>query len=145
MKKFLISVLVLKKIITLILILFIMGCMGIFVSEPDWIQIGPMFEPNKGKIDIYADQSEIKRPYGNLGVARIKGVVQKRDDLKDALHTLTKYAAHKGADGIYIGQSPEEGKGTVVLVGYAIKYVDNLSEQDKQAIDEYKIMGVLQE
>ena len=48
-----------------------------------------------------------------------------------------------------IGQynSAEDGASNprVTLIIYAIKYVDNLSEEDEKAIEDFKVLGILNE
>ena len=60
-----------------------------------------------------------------------------------------KIAASKGADAIQIGQynSAEDGASEprVTLIIYAIKYVDNLTEEDEKAIEDFKVLGILNE
>ena len=59
-----------------------------------------------------------------------------------------KIAASKGANAIQIGQynSAEDGISDprVTLFIYAIKYVDNLTEADKKAIEDFKVLGSFQ-
>ncbi|MGB2579770.1 hypothetical protein AAIR98_001689 [Elusimicrobium simillimum] len=148
MKKTLITLMVAKKIITLILVLFFAaGCRGFFVQTPDWIPTGPVFAPNKGEVELYSNYTEIKRPYGNLGMIRMKGVPQRREDVKSALNTMVKFAAEKGADAVIVAQEAEgEGMtGTIMIVGYALKYVDNLTPEDDAAIKEFNLIGVIDE
>lgn len=126
------------------------GCATLEQSNLDWIAIGPDFPPTKAKnIQIIASKSEITRPYGNLGLLRIKNLKPERDVLKMGVEKGRKFVASKGADAMLIGQynSAEDGASNprVTLIIYAIKYVDNLSEEDEKAIEDFKVLGILNE
>lgn len=136
-----------KKLI-LILPFLLLACAGIKTltqGDINWIQIGPTFEANKGEIAAYANKEEITRPYGYVGVGRIDGLAQTRDDLRGAMTRLKKAAAQKGADAVIISQFVDDQNpgGGVSVSAHAIKYVDNLSNDDKNSIEEYKILGAV--
>ena len=126
------------------------GCATLEQSNLDWIAIGPDFPPTKAKnVQIIGSKSEITRPYGNLGLLRIKNLKPERDVLKMGVEKGRKFVASKGADAMLIGQynSAEDGASNprVTLIIYAIKYVDNLSEEDEKAIEDFKVLGILNE
>ena len=126
------------------------GCATLEQSNLDWIAIGPDFPPTKAKnVQIIGSKSEITRPYGNLGLLRIKNLKPERDVLKRGVEKGRKFVASKGADAMLIGQynSAEDGASNprVTLIIYAIKYVDNLSEEDEKAIEDFKVLGILNE
>jgi len=128
-----------------ILSVFLAACTGFLVKEPDWIPAGPAFAPYKGKVDLFSDPKQITKPYGNLGMARLRGVPKKEKDIKDSIDTMTKFAATKGATGMLVAQEPEgDGTtGTVMIVGYPIKYKDSVTPEDQKAIDEFNLIGVV--
>ena len=126
------------------------GCATLEQSNLDWIAIGPDFPPTKAKnVQIIGSKSEITRPYGNLGLLRIKNLKPERDVLKMGVEKGRRFVASKGADAMLIGQynSAEDGASNprVTLIIYAIKYVDNLSEEDEKAIEDFKVLGILNE
>ena len=126
------------------------SCATLEQSNLDWIAIGPDFPPTKAKnVQIIGSKSEITRPYGNLGLLRIKNLKPERDVLKMGVEKGRKFVASKGADAMLIGQynSAEDGASNprVTLIIYAIKYVDNLSEEDEKAIEDFKVLGILNE
>ncbi len=140
-----------KKIGVLFTLLGLLaGCATLEQSNLDWIAIGPDFPPTKAKnVQIIGSKSEITRPYGNLGLLRIKNLKPERDVLKMGVEKGRKFVASKGADAMLIGQynSAEDGASNprVTLIIYAIKYVDNLSEEDEKAIEDFKVLGILNE
>ena len=130
--------------------LLLAGCATLEMNNLDWIPIGPDFPPTKAKnVEIIGSKSDITRPYGNLGLLRIKNLQPTRDNLKMGVEKGRKFVASKGADAMLIGQynSAEDGASNprVTLIIYAIKYVDNLSEEDEKAIEDFKVLGTLNE
>lgn len=130
--------------------LLLAGCATLEMNNLDWIPIGPDFPPTKAKnVEIIGSKGDITRPYGNLGLLRIKNLQPTRDNLKMGVEKGRKFVASKGADAMLIGQynSAEDGASNprVTLIIYAIKYVDNLSEEDEKAIEDFKVLGILNE
>lgn len=126
------------------------ACATLDQTNVDWIPIGPDFPPTKAKdIQIISGREDVTRPYGNLGLLRIKNLKPDRDTLLMGVEKGRKIAASKGADAIQIGQynSAEDGASNprVTLIIYAIKYVDKLSEADEKAIEDFKVLGILNE
>lgn len=139
-----------KKLGLLAAGLLLAGCATLEMNNLDWIPIGPDFPPTKAKnVEIIGSKRDITRPYGNLGLLRIKNLQPTRDNLKMGVEKGRKFVASKGADAMLIGQynSAEDGASNprVTLIIYAIKYVDNLSEEDEKAIEDFKVLGILNE
>ena len=131
-------------------LLLLAGCATLDQGNIDWIAIGPEFPPTKAKdIQLISGRDDVTRPYGNLGLLRIKNLRPQRDSLLMGVEKGKKFAASKGADAIQIGQynSAEDGDTDprVTLIIYAIKYVDHLTEQDEKAIENFKAIGILNE
>lgn len=130
--------------------LFLTACATLDQTNVDWIAIGPDFPPTKAKeVEIVSGREDVSRPYGNLGLLRIKNLKPDRQTLLMGVEKGRKIAASKGADAIQIGQynSAEDGATDprVTLIIYAIKYVDNLTEEDEKAIEDFKVLGILNE
>ena len=140
-----------KKLIFLpVWLLLLAGCATLDHVNMDWIAIGPDFPPNKsGKVEFVTGREDITRPYGNLGLLRIKNVDPDRESLRRGVERGRKFVASKGADAMLLGQynSAEGGAAVpkVTLIIYAIKYVDDLSEEDKKAIEDFEVLGILNE
>jgi hypothetical protein len=60
-----------------------------------------------------------------------------------------KFAASKGADAILLGQYNSASDGAqdprVTLIIYAIKYIDTVNEKDLKAMEEFDVLGILNE
>ena len=138
------------KSIVAVMSLLLAGCATMEMGNLDWIAIGPEFPPTKAKeIEVVSGREDITRPYGNLGLLRIKNLRPDRETLKLGIERGRRFVASKGADAMQIGQynSAEDGATDprITLIIYAIKYVDNLTEEDKQAIEDFKVLGILNE
>ena len=70
-----------KKLGLLAAGLLLAGCATLEMNNLDWIPIGPDFPPTKAKnVEIIGSKSDITRPYGNLGLLRIKNLQHKNSD-----------------------------------------------------------------
>lgn len=139
-----------KKLLFFIPFLFLSACATLEQGHMDWIAIGPEFPPTKAKdVQIVSGRSEITRPYGNLGLLRIKNLSPDRATLMRGVERGRAFVAAKGADAVSLGQynSAEDGAADpkVTLIMYAIKYVDRLTPEDEKAIEDFKVMGMLNE
>ena len=120
------------------------ACATLNQANLDWIPIGPEFEPTlAADIEIFTDRDQIRRPYGNLGLLRIKNLEPDRDSLKRGVQRGRKFVASKGGDAMFLGQynSGEDGAPNpkVTLIIYALKYGDNLTEADKKAMQDFEV------
>lgn len=119
-------------------------------SSMDWIAIGPEFSPNKNRpVQIVASAKEITEPYTNIGLLRIKNLKTDRETIKMGVDKGKKFAASKGADAILLGQYNSASDGAqdprITLIIYAIKYLDTVNEADIKAMEEFEVLGILNE
>ena len=131
-------------------LMWLAGCATFETNSLDWIPIGPEFSPTKPQnIEVVASANEIKRAYGNIGLLRIKNLKPDREVLKMGVEKGKRFAASKGADAILLGQYNSASDGAVdprvTLIIYAIKYLDTVNEKDIKALEEFEIMGILNE
>ena len=139
-----------KKVFAWIALGLLAGCASLDTSSLDWIPIGPEFSPTKVQdIEVVASAKEIKRAYGNIGLLRIKNLKLDREVLKMGVEKGKKFAASKGADAILLGQYNSASDGAqdprVTLIIYAIKYMDTLNEADIKAMEDFEVLGILNE
>ena len=126
------------------------GCATLDNSPIDWIPIGPEFSPTKVQdVEVVASAKEITRAYGNIGLLRIKNLRPDREVLKMGVEKGKRFAAGKGADAILLGQYNSASDGAadprVTLIIYAIKYLDTVNEKDIKAMEEFDVLGILNE
>ena len=132
----------------LLSVLLLTGCAVLQQMDSDWIPVGPDFPPTKAKdIEVIRGRQDITRPYGNLGLLRIKNIRPDRDNILMGIEKARKIAASKGADAIQLNQynsaEDEAADPRITLIVYAIKYVDNLTPEDQKAIEEFEVLGML--
>ena len=137
-------------ILGIIASLGLMGCATLRQIDTDWIAVGPEFPPTKPQdVQLVRGRQDVTRPYGVLGMLRIKNLKPDRDTLLMGAEKARKIVASKGADAMQINQyNSAEDDATdprISLIVYAIKYVDNLTEDDKKAIENFEVLGVLNE
>ncbi len=128
----------------------LIGCATLDTSSLDWIPIGPEFSPAKVQnLEVIASAQEITKPYGNIGLLRIKNLKPDREVLKMGVEKGKKFAASKGADAILLGQYNSASDGAadprVTLIIYAIKYLDTVNDKDIKAMEEFEVLGILNE
>lgn len=139
-----------KKSLLFAVLVALVGCASMDTSSLDWIPIGPEFSPTKPQnIEVVASANEITRTYGNIGLLRIKNLKPDRETLKMGVEKGKKFAASKGADAILLGQYNSASDGApdprVTLIIYAIKYMDTVNEKDIEAMENFEVLGILNE
>ena len=139
-----------KKYVVGIAFALLTGCATMDMSSLDWIPIGPEFSPTKPQqVEVVASRKDITRAYGNIGLLRIKNLKPDRDTLRLGVEKGKKYVASKGADAMLLGQYNSASDGAqdprVTLIIYAIKYMDTLNEADLKAIEDFEVLGILNE
>ncbi len=138
------------KKLGLFITVLLAGCASMQTSSLDWIPIGPEFSPNKNRpVAIVASAKEITEPYTNIGLLRIKNLKTDRETIKMGVEKGRKFAASKGADAILLGQYNSAADGAqdprITLIIYAIKYLDTVNEADLKAMEDFEILGILNE
>lgn len=131
-------------------VLLMAGCASLQTNSVDWIGIGPEFSPNKNRpVEIVASAKEITEPYTNIGLLRIKNLKTDRETIKMGVDKGKKIAASKGADAILLGQYNSAADGAqdprITLIIYAIKYLDTVNEADIKAMEDFEVLGILNE
>ena len=137
-----------RKLLILPVCLLLAACATITQPNMDWIPTGPTFPKTMPPdVKMVPEKREIPRPSGNLGFLRIKNLERDRDPLKRGVEKARRFVASKGADAMFLGQynSAEDGAPNpkVTLIVYALKYVDDLSEADIKAMEEFEVEGAL--
>ncbi len=139
-----------KKSLLFAVLVALVGCASMDTSSLDWIPIGPEFSPTKPQnIEVVASANDITRAYGNIGLLRIRNLKPDRETLKMGVEKGKKFAASKGADAILLGQYNSASDGApdprVTLIIYAIKYMDTVNEKDIEAMENFEVLGILNE
>ena len=133
-----------KKLLPLTLSIFILaGCMsnGYKNGDIDWIAMGPEFQKTRAEnVEVVTERQHITKPWTHIGLIRIKNVSPDYASRDKAIVKARRYAADKGASAILIREvfvsGDEGGQNSFVLSAYAIKYKDDLQEEDKARYEE---------
>lgn len=119
-------------------------------KKMQWTAAGPAFAPRDiSAIAVYRSKEEIKRPWGAIGV--IHGERFSEDDpaaLNAEIEKARRLTAQNGGDAVIILENRESeqqekegyaivGGSEMFLSGYAIKYLDNLTPLDDEAIKKW--------
>ena len=139
-----------KKAGFLFTLCMLAACATMQTNSLDWIPIGPEFSPNKDRpIQMISSAKEITQPYTNIGLLRVKNLKPDREILKMGVEKGKKFLAGKGADAILLGQYNSAADGAqdprITLIMYAIKYMDTVNDEDIKAMEEYEVLGILNE
>ena len=139
-----------KKILLLAGLFLMFGCASLNNSSMDWIATGPEFSPtNPEDVEMLPNSKAITRAYGNIGMLRITNLRPDTDTLKMGVEKGRKFLAAKGANAAVLGQYNTASEGVsnprVTIVMFGIKYMDTLNEQDLKAMDEFAVIGMLNE
>ncbi len=133
----------------LAIVVLLAACASLQYSNTDWIAIGPEFPVSRAasEIEIFTDPQYITHPYGNIGLLRIKNLRPDRETLKRGVEQARKFAAAKGADAMILAQynnaENEVRTPTITLIVYVLKYGDNLTDEDVQAMRNFEIEDAL--
>lgn len=125
-----------KKIaVFLFFISVLASCASAGNTSVKWVQAGPDFTHSKKKtIEVFTEESQIKREYAYFG--KIFTESGNPEKLSKAIEQI---AASNGADAVLIHTSI--GK----ITGYAVKYTDNLTEEDNQAIRDFNAVHTIRD
>ncbi|MDR0953423.1 MAG: hypothetical protein LBM71_04475 [Elusimicrobiota bacterium] len=140
-----------KKFIYLLpLVLFLSACASLS-GNMDYIPVGPqnlsarVADPKA--MPVYITRAEITRPWGALGLMRIKNLPNDKEVIRREIERLKKDSAKKGADAIIVNQYfDEEGDPAypVTLAAYLVKFLDNVTPEDETKIYEYGRMAAME-
>lgn len=138
-----------KKLLLLGL-LCTMGCATMETGSLDWIPIGPEFhatDPNQ--IELVASRRDIRRVFGDIGLLRVQNLKPDRDTIRLGIERGRKFIAKKGADAMLVSQYNSAAEGApnprITLFISAFKYMDTMTEEDEKALEEFEVLGILNE
>lgn len=139
-----------KRIYILAALVLLSACATLTGSQ-DYIPIGPqnlsVQVTDYKKMPVYVARAEIKRPWASLGLYRIKNLPNNREFILREIDGIKKFAASKGANAIIVNQYFEEQSDVaypVTLAAYMVRYMDNVSSEDKAKIDEFSKVAAME-
>lgn len=139
-----------KRIYILAALVLLSACATLTGSE-DYIPIGPqnlsVQITDYKKMPVFITRAEIKRPWASLGLYRIKNLPNNRQVIIKEIDSIRKFAAAKGAQAVIVNQYFEEQADVaypVTLAAYLVRYMDNVSDEDKVKIDEFAKIAAME-
>ncbi len=113
-----------RHIVFLLMFVLMSSCAAHAKNAVSWMQTGPSFSGKTANIEVFFEENEITQPFGYFG--RIN---TNFNDISDsAIKAIKKEAVKNGADAVLVHKT------NTAVTGYAIKYTENLTEEDRQAI-----------
>lgn len=139
-----------KRYLFLTLFIFSLTACVNLQGREDYIPIGPQnlsVKVKEGKdIPVFTDVMQIKRPWGNIGIHRIKDLPNDQKIIENKILHMQNFAASHGADALLIKQYFDEesnNKRPVTLATNLVKYLDDLNEEDTQKINQFAKIAAL--
>ena len=133
-----------KKYLVLSLVLFSLTACATMQGKEDYIPIGPQnlsVQVKDGKdLPVFTSVTQITRPWGNIGVQRIKNLPNDPKIIQAAVLKMQHFAAARGADALLIKQYYNEdtqSRRPITLATNIVKYLDNLTEEDEAKITQF--------
>lgn len=133
-----------KKHLLLILVLFSLSACVSMQGKEDYIPVGPQnlsvkFTDGKD-LPVFTHVTQIKRPWGNIGLQRIKNLPNDPKVIEKSILSMQNFAAAHGADAMLIKQYFNENETSgrpITLATNLVKYLDNLTEEDQKKIIQF--------
>ncbi|HUT86420.1 MAG TPA: hypothetical protein VMW66_06270 [Elusimicrobiales bacterium] len=127
------------------------GCMAHRQQKADWISLGPVFNPVKAEtVEVFKSGKKIKRASAVVGVIK-SGYIDASNEkaIETEITKIIALAAQHGANAIILRRMDVMEDATyadkklvetphIYLYAKALKYVDNLTQEDKNAIEEWE-------
>ena len=139
-----------KKYLFLTLVLFSLTACVNMQGKEDYIPIGPQdlsIQVTDAKnLPIFTNVNQITRPWGNIGIQRIKDLPNDPKTIQESILRMQNFAAAHGADALlikqYFDEDSNDGK-PVTLATNLVKYLDNLNEEDTAKITQFAKIAAL--
>jgi hypothetical protein len=129
--------------LALALAAFLGGCAALNGTY-SYIPIGPqnlsVQITDAKQIPVYITRGDIKRPWGAIGLIRVKNLPNDRAMIARERDRIKTAAAGKGAQAIILNQYFEEEAGNaypVTMAAYLVRFLDDVSPQDQQRIQDF--------
>jgi hypothetical protein len=137
-----------KIISTVALSAFLFSACASFTGGKDYIAIGPqnlsVQVKDYEKMPVFTDRADIKRIWSGIGLIRIKKLPKNLNVIKAKIAEIKKFSASRGANAVIIEQyfdGDSSPKRPIMLAGYLVKYLDDVSQEDSAKITEFNMMS----
>jgi uncharacterized small protein (DUF1192 family) len=132
-----------KNIFVLSVLTLLYGCVSLG-GDYSYIPIGPqnlsVQITNSKDMPVFTLREEITRTWASLGLMRVKNIPNDKSVISNEIEKIKAEAAKKGAQALIINQYFDDNtpnSNPVTVAAYLVRYLDNVSAEDKQKIDEF--------
>ena len=127
----------------LIIATLFLGACASFMGKTNYVPIGPQNlsrqVENAKDMPIFLNPDQVSRPCARIGFYQVQKLPNDRNVIKREIDKIKDFAAKKGANAIMLKQYTNEDNSSypINLSSYFLKYMDDISEQDAQKIEEF--------
>ncbi|MDR0645476.1 MAG: hypothetical protein LBG46_00335 [Elusimicrobiota bacterium] len=139
-----------KNIFVLFFLASFCGCISMG-GNYSYIPIGPqnlsVQITNAKDMPVFAMREDIQRPWASLGLMRVKNLPNDKSVINNEIEKVKAEAAKKGAQAVIINQYFDDNSpnsNPVIVAAYLVRYLDDVSAEDKQKIDEFLASTVIE-
>lgn len=139
------------KHLLIIAILFSMTACASIIGKEDYIEIGPqnlsVQVTSPKDMPLILNSEQITKPWGSIGLLRIKDLPNDRKVIEDKIEYMKKFAAAHGAQALLIRRYFDEEAATdkpVSLAAHLVRYFDQVSKEDKEKMDEFAQVAAME-
>ena len=133
-----------KKYLLLALVAISLTACVVAQGKEDYIPVGPQnlsIQVQDAKdLPVFTNVTQITRPWGNIGVQRVKGLPNDPKVIQEHIEKFKVFAAEHGGNAILIRQYFDEDNPTrnpITLATNIVRYLDKISEEDDQKITQF--------
>jgi len=133
----------------LIIATLFLGACASFMGKTNYIPIGPQNlsrqVQNAKDMPMFSDPDQVKHPSSRIGFYQVQKLPNDKSVIKREVEKIKEFAAKKGANAIIIKQyaNDDDPSYPINLSSYFLKYMDNLSPEDEDKIEEFVNNGIV--
>lgn len=126
----------------IIAILFLGACTS-FMGKTNYVPIGPQDLSrqvhNAKDMPVFSSQDQVSRPAARIGFYQVQKLPNDRNIIKREIEKIKDFAAKRGANAIILRQYANDDNSAypVNLSSYFLKYIDTISSEDEQKIEDF--------
>jgi uncharacterized small protein (DUF1192 family) len=139
-----------KNIFIVFFLILFYGCISMR-GNYSYIPIGPqnlsVQITNAKEMPVFVMREDIKRTWASLGLMRVKNLPNDKNVINSEIEKIKAEAAKKGAQAVIINQYFDDNSpnsNAVTVAAYLVRYLDEVSAEDKQKIDEFVASTVIE-
>jgi len=127
----------------LIVLTLILGACTSFVGKTNYVELGPQNlsrqVQNAKDMPVFSGPDKVNKPCSHIAFYQVQRLPDNKNVIQREIEKIKELAAKRGANAILLRQYYNEGDAAypINLASYFLKYLDNISEEDKERIIAY--------